>query len=60
MYFFLIIKQNFIELFEKNPLQLIKNYYTKWFQDFGDNSFEDFIINKILTPIEENFELDLE
>lgn len=58
--YYLDIQKNFVELFEKNPLQLIKNYYKNWFNDFDDNNFQDFIYNKILSPIEENFDLDLE
>jgi len=58
--YYLDIQKNFIELFEKNPIELVKNYYKNWYKDYGDNNFKDFISDKILSPIEENFDLDLD
>lgn len=57
--YYLHIKKNFIELLEKNPNKLINDYYTKCIQNM-ENDPKDFIINKMLSEIEEKFDLNLD
>ena len=57
--YYLNIKKNFIELLEKDPTKLINNYYIKWLKNMQDDP-KDYIINKILSEIEEKFDLNLE
>ena len=56
--YFLNVQKNFIYLLENNPIQLFRNLYKKWCDTLEIIGFKDFIIYRIVSDIEQKFDLE--